>query len=360
MEPKVPHIKKLFGKTFWLTLIFFLVFAGILEWITRLDSFQARLTPSKMGSRHYQLGHKLALLDKAVDGRSSMDCIMVGSSMTDVGFDPEAFQKSYYKTTGQEIRCFNFGIDASSAVSTATLVDILIEDYRPRLLIVGTDARDYAVPSSDRDPVAVMDSPWIRYRHGIFTLEGWLLEHSYLYRYRQHLSRLSRLIFENTLLSQTTLKFPILYNGHTPLKLVSTYINDPPEPEDDSYEVVYYNRIYSSYQMLDENLAALERIMDYKNAGIEVIVVEMPVSDGLYYFFGNAERDYQKFVDKVDELARLHQVPFWQTEPLDSIPDDGWSDYGHLNVTGAEIFSAWLGEQVGRAQEQGKILISQP
>jgi hypothetical protein len=29
------------------------------------------------------------------------------------------------------------------------------------------------------------------------------------------------------------------------------------------------------------------------------------------------------------------------------IPDDGWSDYSHLNVTGAEIFSDWLGQQVG-------------
>lgn len=360
MEPKVLQIKKLFGKTFWLTLIFLLGFAGILEWISRQDFFQTSLTPPKMGSRHYQLGHKLTLLDKAVNGKSSIDCIMVGSSMTDVGFDPEAFQESYYKTTGQEIRCFNFGIDASSAVSTATLVDILIEDYQPRLLIFGTDARDYAVPSSDRDPVAVMDSPWIRYRLGNFSLGGWLLEQSYLYRYRQHLSRISRLKFANTLMSQTEFNLPILQNGHTPLSTVSTYINDPPDPENDSYEVVYYNRVYSSYQMLDENLAALERIMDYKNTGTEVIVVEMPVSDGLYYFFGNAEKDYRWFVDKVEELASLHQVPFWQTEPLDSIPDDGWSDYSHLNVTGAKIFSDWLGEQVGQAEEQGRISIFQP
>lgn len=360
MEPKVLQIKKLFGKTFWVTLIFLVLFTASLEWVIRQDFFQAPLTPSKMGSRHYQLGHKLSLLDAAVNGETPIDCIMVGSSMTDVGFDPQAFQKSYYETTGQSIECFNFGIDASTAVSTSILVDILIEDYQPRLLVVGTDARDYAVPSSDRDPVAVMDSPWVRYRQGIFSLEGWLLEHSYLYRYRQHISRLSRLQFENTLLSQTKSNFPILYNGHTPLNIISTYINNPPDPGDDSYEVVYYTRVYSSYQMLEENLAALERIMDYKDTGTQVIVVEMPVSDGLYYFFGNGKKDYQRFVDKVNELAKLHQVPFWRTEPLDSIPDDGWSDYSHLNVTGAEIFSTWLGEQVGQAEEQGRILIFQP
>jgi hypothetical protein len=29
------------------------------------------------------------------------------------------------------------------------------------------------------------------------------------------------------------------------------------------------------------------------------------------------------------------------------IPDDGWVDYSHLNVDGADVFSAWLGGQIG-------------
>ena len=88
--------------------------------------------------------------------------------------------------------------------------------------------------------------------------------------------------------------------------------------------------------------------MDYNEADTQVIIVEMPVSDGLYYFFDNGKTDYNRFVVNVRELANRYEVPFWQTEPLDSIPDDGWSDYSHLNVTGAEIFSTWLGQQVGK------------
>ena len=261
---------------------------------------------------------------------------------------PNHFKQGYQETTGQDIRCFNFGIDASSAGSTAALVKILVKDYHPRLLIMGTDARDYSVPREDRDPVAILETPWIKYRQGHFSLDGWLTEHSYFYRYRQHLSRLLRFNFEGTLWTETKLTFEILATGYTPIDKVAGYINDPPDPQDDSFEVAYYSRIFRPYQILDTNLDALENIMEYNGSGTQVIIVEMPVSDGLYYFFGNGDADYNLFVPRVSELADQHQVPFWRTEPLDSIPDDGWSDYSHLNMTGAEIFSTWLGEQVGR------------
>ena len=112
--------------------------------------------------------------------------------------------------------------------------------------------------------------------------------------------------------------------------------------------------------MLHENLEGLESIMAYTDLGISVILVEMPVADGLYYFFGNRESDYNRFVARVDAVASRDQVPFWQTEPLDFIPDNGWVDYTHLNRTGAEIFSTWLGQQVGKAERQGSIKTFQP
>lgn len=343
-----------------LTLGLLLLGVGIAEYTARVGFFQAILTPPTMGSRHYQLGHKLMLLDAQLKRNGGIDCIVIGSSMVDVGFDPRAFGQAYQEVTGRDLRCFNFGIDASSATSTATLVQILIEDYHPRLLIFGTDPRDYAITSVERGPAVILDTVWVKHRLGRFSLEGWLLEHFYLYRYRPHLGRLVRFNFENTLWSNTKINFEILPNGFTPLDKVSAYINDPPKLEDDSYEVRYYNAIYSPYQILDENLAALEKIMDYNGRGTQVIVVEMPVTDGLYYFFGNGEKDYNRFVERMDTLAGLHQIPFWRTEPLDSIPDNGWADYSHLNTTGAEIFSTWLGQQAGRAETQGSIVIFRP
>lgn len=330
----------------WLIVVQLILLFGFAEWVSRLEIFQAPLTPPKMGSRHYQLGHKLAFLEAEVKENGPIDCIMMGSSMVDVGFNPDVFQEAYRGVTGRTIRCFNFGIDAGSAASTSALMKILMEDFHPRFMIFGTDPRDYAVPSTDRDPAAVLETPWVQYRQGDFSVEGWLQENSYFYRYRQHLSRLLHFSFENTLWSETNLKNPILPNGFTPLTTISTRINEPPAPDDTSFEVTYYSRIYSSYTMLDENLMALEKMMAHNGPETQVIIVEMPVSDGLYYFFGNGEADYDYYVSRVGATAALHEIAFWRTEPLDSIPDDAWSDYSHLNVTGAKVFSAWLGIQV--------------
>jgi hypothetical protein len=346
LKSETLRLTKPFGKTIWLMLIWLIIFLSAAELLARWEVFQTTLTPPNMGSRHYQLGHKLTLLEAAAQ-QGPIDCLMVGSSVTDLGFDPAAFEKGFQSVTGQRIRCFNFGIDAGSTASTAALVQILIEGYRPRLLIFGTDARDYAVSPSDPDAAVVLDSPWVKYHRGDFSLEGWLLDHAYLYRYRQHLSRLARFHFEDTLWSQTKLNFEIRPNGFTPINKVSTYINDPPDPQDDSYEVTYYKRIYTDYQILDDNLTAFEEILSYNNAATQVFVIEMPISDGLYYFFGNGTTDYDRFITQVSELSLRYQVPFWRTEPLDAIPDDGWYDYSHMNIIGAAIFSTWLGQQVG-------------
>ncbi|MDQ3007076.1 MAG: hypothetical protein M3R47_17050 [Chloroflexota bacterium] len=348
------------GKTVWLTILLLILLTAVAEWVARSESFQMPLTPPRMGSRHSQLGHKLALLNVLARKTGQIDCIMLGSSMVDTGFNPLAFETGYRKMTGRDIHCFNFGIDASTAASTAALVRIIVEDYQPSLLILGTDPRDYAVAIEDPDPAVVLNTPWVAYRQGEFSWDGWLLDHSYLYRYRQHLGRLARFQFEGTLWSDTKVGNEILSNGFIPLSKVSTYINDAPNPNDDSFEVTYYTRIYSSYQMLDENLEGLESSLDYNESVTQVILLEMPVADGLYYFFGNHESDYKRFLTQVGEMANLHQVPFWQTEPLDFIPDNAWADYSHLNKMGAEIFSIWLGQQVGAAEHQGSIQTFQP
>ena len=360
MKSNTLCLEKSSSKTLELILVLLLIFSGVAEGIMRTEFFQTPLTPPKMGSSHYQLGHKLAWLDAETKHNGPVDCIMLGSSMTDAGMNPEIIQNAYWKVTGRDLHCFNFGINASSAFSTAVVARILVEEYNPRFLIVGTDPRDYTLPLDDPDVVAVVDSAWIHYRLGDFSLDGWLTDVSYLYRYRSHISRLLRFKYKDTLWSDTKLNFPILPNGYTPISTVSLNVDAAPDPLDPSYEITYYSRIYSSYKMLDVNLTALESIMGYDEVGTRVLVVEMPVSDGLYHFFGNGEADYNRYVTQLSELASLHQVPFWRTQPLHLIPVDGWADYSHLNTTGAEAFSRWLGWQLGEAVEQGILQISAP
>lgn len=343
-----------FGQTIALSIFIFLLLVGAAELIARTESFQSFLADPTMGSRHYQLGRKLARLNASIHNEGPVDCLIIGSSMVDVGFNPEIFQEGFKQIVGQDIRCFNFGIDASTAASAAAIAHILIEDYHPRLLFYGTDPRDYAVPQTENDPAVILQSNWVRYRTGHFSLDGWLIQHSYLYRYRNLLFRLSRFYQEDTLRSQTR-TYEITSTGFTPLTTVATYINDPPDPHDDSYEVTYNFRIFSTYTMQSENLAALEKILSYNGLETQIIIIEMPVADGLFFFFGNGRDDHQRFLNQINQLAQEHGVPFWQTSSLKMIPDDGWADYSHLNATGATIFSYWLGQQVGSAIKQEKI-----
>jgi hypothetical protein len=313
-----------------------------------------------MGTRHSQLGPKLARLDAAINEEGRIDCVIVGSSIVDNGFDPQAFAEGFRADTGQDMTCLNFGIDSSTAASAAALAQILVEDYRPRLLIYGTNPRDYALPGEEIGPNFILESNWVRYRQGHFTIEGWLIEHSYLYRYRPHLYNLSRFHFENALRSNSTLDSEMTPDGMTPLSTVATYINDPPDPQDDSFSTRHYRRVYSSYKMLEENLVGLEQIMSHNRQETQVIIVEMPVSKGLFYFFGNGKKDHQHFIAQISRLAEAYQVPFWQTTSLQMIPDDGWADYSHLNTKGAYIFSSWLGQQVGEVVGQGMVSTTAP
>ncbi len=338
------------------TILFIVLLASVIEWLVRQDIFQTPMTTPQMGSSHYEMGQKLAYLDRQIKQNGPVDCLMVGSSMVDVGFDPEAFEKAYQEITGKNIQCFNFGLDASSAASTQAIAKILVEDYHPRLLIVGTDARDYVLPREDPDVSVILDTPWVQYRLGNFSLDGWLLEKSYFYRYRQHLNRLLRFDLKDTLVKDTFFAYELRPNGLNVISKIATDSNDPPDPNDQSYQVQYYGRIFKSYQVLDLNLEALKQTLALQSPGMQVVVVEMPVPDGYYYFFGNGSEDHGKFIQSVKTLTAMQEVPFWQTEPLNNIPDNGWSDYTHMNTTGADVFSSWLGRQVGQGELNGSLL----
>jgi hypothetical protein len=65
---------------------------------------------------------------------------------------------------------------------------------------------------------------------------------------------------------------------------------------------------------------------------------------------------YGEFDATITSYARQYGVLYWPAFDLDIIPDDGWYSPGHLNITGAKVFSQWLGEQVGQAVNEGLLL----
>ena len=354
MKEQTLRLKLPFGQTLGLALILFSLLLGAGEVLTRTRVFKSHFIADARGTRHNQFELQLGRLETIVAIEGSIDCIFLGNSMVWNGFDPEAFAQAYRHRTGQNLRCFNFGVDGMPVISAGALAQILVHDYRPKLLIYGTDARDYAVTREAEDTTVLLDTPWLRYRLGQFSFEGWLYEHSHLYRYRETLGHIMR--FEKRYLvvigAYALNRDNYGFGGD---EKVGSFVSTPPDHHSDMGAVQYYSGLLSDYKMLPENLVGLEQIVRNTRDGTQVLVIGMPVPETYFYFFGNGEQDYQSFLAGVRDVTEANAAPFWPTTALHLIPDDGWVDYSHLNTKGAQIFSTWLGQQLGEAAEQGLI-----
>jgi hypothetical protein len=67
----------------------------------------------------------------------------LGSSLVGSGLDPETFSTRYEAVTGEPMECFNFGLGSLMASAAGPIAQILVDPYHPKLLIYGTNPRDY-------------------------------------------------------------------------------------------------------------------------------------------------------------------------------------------------------------------------
>jgi hypothetical protein len=280
-----------------------------------------------------------------------IDCIALGNSMVLNGFDPRIFDQSFYEESGQQVTCFNFGVDGMPPVASSALAQILIAVYHPRLLVFGTDARDFAVKQDSWETTVFTEMPWVQYRVGQFNLQGWLVERSYLHRYRYVIADLLQLSIKREQQPAAS------RYGFEPQE--QTYpIRLPPDPDDPAYQIQYYFNILDDYAVLAENEAALRQILARQNETTTVVVLEMPVADTFFHFYDDPLADYNEFLDTLRTTTAEHNVHLFETTRLHLIPDDGWMDYSHLNDKGAAIFSEWLGREIGRLVKNNRIRIT--
>jgi hypothetical protein len=356
LRSTVLTIESPYGRTLFWTAI---CLAGILvvaELITRNAIFQAQLTAPDLDSRQYQMGRKLALLESSIEQWGTLDCLVLGSSAVDLGFDPAAFSSSFEELTGQPLHCFNFGMEGMPMAGTAAMAQVLVEDYGPRLLIVLTDARDFAVKRNEEDAIAVLETAWVQDRLGKFSLQGWFVEHSYLFRYRKILARIARLDLRD--IGGAPLNYEISPNGQTRVATIGVNLDGPPAIHDDGFIVKYLTGIFSNYQLQSENLAGLETVIALQHErGRDVVLVEMPMPAGYFSFFGNGQADYDRFIETVHNTSKMAGVPLVPSMPLNELPEDGWVDYLHLNESGAEVFSRWLAKRIVDLVAEGRLAL---
>ena len=345
-------IKRPSIQTLMPVLLILAVLMGVSEVILRQQPIQAYLTPPSLNTSHRQLERQWHRLENLTKSGVQLQCIALGNSMILNGFEPQVFSQSFYEQTGQELHCFNFGVDALTPVSANGLAQVLIDTYRPQLLIFGTDARDYAVNPDMEETTVISEMAWLQYRLGSFNLTGWLLEHSYLYRYRYSLVDLMRLSINRK-------SEPLINQYGFEAYDATLNVTTPPDPNDNSFGVQYYYKTLDRYTVRTENQQALAGILARQSESTTLLVIAMPVPDTYFYFFDNPSDDYNQFINALKATTANYNVLFLETAHLQLIPNDGWADYSHLNNKGAVIFSKWLGKHLGKAVLDGRIDVLQ-
>lgn len=343
------QLHRLDGQVMLFTLLCLLLYGIGGEAIVRHFDGRLVLGTPRLGIDHKQFEEQWFRLHQYALQHKSVDCIFIGDSTVMTDFSPTVFSDSLREDNGSNLECFNFGVGAFSAVGFATLAQLLVHEYSPRLLLVGVEALDFTVPRAEQGKADLAATPWARYRLGEFNLEGWIYENIHLARYLELLKQLATLTLNrNEAVQSAAGEIGGVKDGFYPMEGNGPFnVAELPDPKMDHPYIEHYFAVLQSFQMLPENLGALEEILARNGDEMEVMLVEMPVPSTFYAFFRNHERDYQGFVDTVTQNAERHRVPFLRMQDRTALPAKVWLNYNHLNSEGAPVFSRWLGQAVG-------------
>lgn len=274
---------------------------------------------------------KIFALESQVRRDGRLDCLFIGSSVANVDIDPAIIEQVYRERTGKSIHCYNLGLPAMTIENATALADASIARFHPKVVF-------YAILSRDIDHVTasanfIEQSDWLKFNRGKDSLQGWLVNHSYAWRYfltwRYWLVTPNRAKMD----SETIFLTP---KGFQPAQ----GINDP-YPENQTMTPERLTRIWD-----DPNHAqVVNDFLALRQKSVTLVLIEGPV-----YRDPNANTwpaYTSNYLPTLQSLLKTSGVPFWRTDEISvQIPKPHWYDWLHLNSQGAVTFSQWLGEQL--------------
>lgn len=346
IQKQTLKLKWPFGKTFGLALIILVLLLGLAEMAARTDFVQSILLAPSIASGQKRLDVKIAYLNDLIKKEGRVDCIFLGGSDVNAAVDPAIFNQVYKTYTGKEIICFNFGIDRLIPPAAAVMAKILVEKYKPKLLVWGLTPPMFSKRLRRKTKMLLMDNPWCKYRLGDYNFEGWLADHSFAYRYfLKFRIWLEKTTYFKDLLQceKNTLKYGILKHS----KKVKAFKPDP-------NRLSRFGKILENIEIAKDAIDAMEKIMQLRSQ-TEIVMVEIPFHRSLMSLYKGGANDHYRIYSHLNKLAKEHQVLYIPNAHLDLIPNNGWRNSNHVNIIGARIFSQWLGKQLGEVVKKGLI-----
>lgn len=312
--------------------MFFLFWAGV-EVVVRQESVRLALPPGSLGidTKGGEIDSKMALLD-SYNRQGVVNCVILGDSMVDYGINPKVLQSEILKDTGQDYRCFNFGLRWNTNQTSATLAEVLSRRYKLSLILVGTDPMAFFSTNPMLRDIDML--PWIRYQLGDYSMEGFLVEHLMFYRYLLILPKNHLSIF-NSPMKQYEERFQDGFESYDSIMAIPKKSREP----------------YEEYVMDQKDLEGLQKIASLTQGKTRVIAFHIPFHPNDYPLFvvGGEKKYEEAFLNPVKEVINQAGLDYIESYPdiPSRIPKNGWLDHIHMNRDGANFFSQWLGGQVG-------------
>jgi hypothetical protein len=330
---KTLNLKFPIGQTFAQALISLIILLFLLEGFVRIQPIKKYLSKYEFyGSANAHFDIQVRNIRARAETSGKIDCIFIGSSQVLYGVDPAIVEDVYYKKTGKRIICQNFGIAGLSPITAVPVIKVLIKNFHPSVIILGTNVLDYSSTYAGKSNASVMTSPWLRYQLGDFSVDGWLIENSRSYQYY--------LGMDHYILGGNDTQSGIEENGHSQEFSGNAHMT---LAEQANY---FHNLIPSNPKLLKKQVKALSNILKFQTNATKIIIMETPMTPKMLDFNKKVKRIHPEFIDLLKRVTGRAKSGLWLTQTELSVPEDGWYDLIHLNKIGSAYFSKILGKKL--------------
>ncbi|MCB0087994.1 MAG: hypothetical protein KDE54_08780 [Caldilineaceae bacterium] len=283
-------------------------------------------------------------------GTRPLDVLFIGNSTVQAGLNPAQFDEAVANLHVNTLRTgrlrttiqpgsFNGALEALPPSGILWFLQIYLQDVHPQTIMYGLTPQDLNANNTFAHNVLDLleDSPeaLALTEHG---WRGWLtarlLRWSHLYRYR--------FVLHQWLLRGGLPPAPYKINfdargfaGGT-LRLA----DEAPDERAKHYAVIGNMH----YAIAPAEVEALRQIIQLCAArNVQLVLINMPVADGYYTSFPNADTDYTAYLTALTATADAAHIALWDMEalpPAQAPTDADFYDFHHLNRAGAAKLSA--------------------
>jgi hypothetical protein len=280
----------------------------------------------------YETQKKVQQID-ALSSRGGADVVFLGSSLVDLGIDPQTFDR----VVGNGVTSYNAGLESSIPRMTEVWTeDIVIPKLHPKVLVLGVGAYDFDANGGNRTAYlnAFLASSGAKATMGkddpIQTANRWLGDVSSLWYHKDQLRD-----------PETVVR--AIFDRKQPTEIDAADLSsDGRQTETQNNSFVNVPRLnITNWKLGYKDVDAVKRLIAFAaQRKISVILVDMPVTNQFIDRMPHPQSDFRTFQN---ELSAVGAQSHSQVLSFDSIRSTSlFSDDLHLNRKGAEFFSTLL------------------